>query len=159
MSTIQPLFDEYSASHQDKTNKMIHWICVPAIMISLMGLLWSIPTPSIFQQFHIGSVTFNWAMVFIIFALFYYVRLSIPLAIGMLFVVSVFLYINFLLSKSALLPLWAISLIIFAVAWVGQFWGHKIEGKKPSFLKDLQFLLIGPVWLLHFVYRKVGIGY
>ena len=46
---------------------------------------------------------------------------------------------------------------LFAVAWVGQFVGHQIEGKKPSFLKDLQFLLVGPAWLLHFVYRKVGL--
>ena len=49
------------------------------------------------------------------------------------------------------------SLIIFAVAWVGQFIGHKIEGKKPSFLEDVQFLLVGPAWLLHFIYRKVGV--
>jgi uncharacterized membrane protein YGL010W len=46
---------------------------------------------------------------------------------------------------------------LFAAAWVGQFKGHQIEGKKPSFLKDLQFLLVGPAWLLHFVYRKAGL--
>jgi uncharacterized membrane protein YGL010W len=50
-----------------------------------------------------------------------------------------------------------VHLGLFAVAWVGQFVGHQIEGKKPSFLKDLQFLLVGPAWLLHFVYRKVGL--
>jgi uncharacterized membrane protein YGL010W len=52
-----------------------------------------------------------------------------------------------------------VSLGIFVVAWIGQFIGHKIEGKKPSFLEDVQFLLIGPAWLLHFIYKKVGIGY
>jgi uncharacterized membrane protein YGL010W len=42
---------------------------------------------------------------------------------------------------------------------VGQFIGHKIEGKKPSFFKDILFLLIGPLWLLSFIYKKVGISY
>ena len=159
MSTIQPLLDEYSENHQNETNKLVHWICVPAIMISLLGLLWSIPTPEFFQQVHIGPVSLNWAMIFMLFALLYYLRLSLSLAFGMLLVGGIFLFINYLLANSGLLPLWALSLIIFAVAWIGQFWGHKVEGKKPSFLKDLQFLLIGPVWLLHFIYRTVGIGY
>ena len=55
--------------------------------------------------------------------------------------------------------LWAICLGIFVVAWIFQFIGHKIEGKKPSFFKDLQFLMIGPAWLLGFVYRKIGLKY
>ena len=56
-------------------------------------------------------------------------------------------------------PLWKTSLIIFIVAWIGQFIGHKIDGKKPSFLEDIQFLLIGPLWLLSFIYSKIGIKY
>jgi uncharacterized membrane protein YGL010W len=56
-------------------------------------------------------------------------------------------------------PLWVICIVIFIVAWIGQFYGHKIEGKKPSFLKDVQFLLIGPAWLMHFVYKRLGIPY
>ena len=53
--------------------------------------------------------------------------------------------------------LWKISLSIFIIAWIGQFIGHKIEGMKPSFLKDIQFLLIGPAWLLSFIYKKLNI--
>ena len=56
-------------------------------------------------------------------------------------------------------PVWRSALVVFVVAWIGQFIGHKIEGKKPSFLQDLQFLLIGPAWLLGFIYRKLGIRY
>ena len=159
MSRIQPLLDEYSENHRNETNKLVHWICVPAIVISLLGLLWSIPAPGFFSKIRIGNVSLNWAILFMLFALIYYIRLSVPLAIGMFIVSSLFLYIDYLLSRSGVLPLWALSLIIFAVAWVGQFWGHKIEGKRPSFLKDLQFLLIGPAWLLHFIYQKAGIAY
>ena len=57
------------------------------------------------------------------------------------------------------LELWVISLIIFALAWVFQFIGHHIEGKKPSFLQDIQFLLIGPAWLMHFIFKKLNIPY
>ena len=52
-----------------------------------------------------------------------------------------------------------LSVSIFVIAWIGQFIGHKIEGAKPSFFEDLQYLLIGPAWLLHFIYRKIGISY
>ena len=54
---------------------------------------------------------------------------------------------------------WIVFVAVFTLSWIGQFYGHKIEGKKPSFLKDLQFLLIGPIWLLHFILKKCGIRY
>jgi uncharacterized membrane protein YGL010W len=60
---------------------------------------------------------------------------------------------------SRIVVLWQVCLALFIVAWIFQFIGHKIEGKKPSFFKDLQFLLIGPAWLLSFIYQKVGIRY
>jgi uncharacterized membrane protein YGL010W len=69
------------------------------------------------------------------------------------------LYIARIINQSDVAPLWLVSVIIFVIAWIGQFYGHKIEGKKPSFLKDVQFLMIGPAWLMHFVYRKLGIPY
>jgi uncharacterized membrane protein YGL010W len=76
----------------------------------------------------------------------------------------IFLYgssylISYIEQSSELYPLWGISLVVFAVAWIGQFYGHKVEGKKPSFLKDVQFVLIGPMWLMSAVYRKLGIKY
>jgi uncharacterized membrane protein YGL010W len=57
------------------------------------------------------------------------------------------------------LPVWQTSLGLFVLAWIGQFIGHKIEGKKPSFFKDVVFLLIGPAWLMHFIYKKLDIAY
>jgi len=77
----------------------------------------------------------------------------------MLLFIAVCLYVSNALYNNPYLPLWAIAVIVFALAWVGQFYGHKVEGKKPSFLKDIQFLLIGPAWLMHFIYRRLGITY
>ena len=73
--------------------------------------------------------------------------------------VSVLMLIGVDLLAALPLPLWQTALVIFVVAWIGQFYGHKIEGKKPSFLKDVQFLLIGPLWLLSKLYGRYGITY
>ena len=67
--------------------------------------------------------------------------------------------IHLRLEMMAPWPVWQICLVVFIAAWIGQFIGHKIEGKKPSFLKDIVFLLIGPAWLLSKIYRKVGLKY
>jgi len=77
----------------------------------------------------------------------------------MAIVCTIVLWLVYLVDTTIETPLWLVCLIVFVLAWVGQFYGHKVEGKKPSFLKDLQFLLIGPAWLLGFIYRKLGIPY
>ncbi|MFP6648360.1 MAG: Mpo1-like protein [Pirellulaceae bacterium] len=148
-------FEEYGESHQNHTNKLVHWICVPAITVSLLGLLWSIPTPDFSEQ----QILLNWATLFIALVLVYYVWLSIPLAVGMLFFTSGIVGLIYLHEKHLALELWQTSVGIFVLAWIGQFIGHQVEGKKPSFFQDVQFLLIGPLWLLGFIYRRLGIKY
>ena len=56
-------------------------------------------------------------------------------------------------------PLWQSSIVVFILAWAAQFYGHRVEGQKPSFLEDLQYLMIGPAWLMSFIYDKFGIKY
>ena len=158
MRKIDALLDEYGQSHQNETNKAIHWICVPLIFLSVVGLIASIPPEPVQKMFGENPYS-NWAFVVLVLVLIYYVSLSIPLGFGMLLFGLLCLYIVRLLAQSDIAPLWAISIGIFVLAWIGQFYGHKVEGKKPSFLKDVQFLLIGPAWLMHFVYRKLGIPY
>ena len=157
MKPIQKWLDEYGESHQNPLNKKIHWVCVPAIMFSIIGLFWSIPhyyMPTLYN-----NIQLNWAMIITILILTFYVRLSLMMALGMLVIGVFILFGNLLVENYFVTPLWTISLYIFIIAWIGQFIGHKIEGKKPSFFQDLQFLLIGPAWLLSFVYDKIGIKY
>jgi uncharacterized membrane protein YGL010W len=159
MRKIDQLLEEYGESHQNSTNKAIHWICVPLIFLSIVGLVASIPSQPVQSVLGDGNPYANWAAVVLVLVLIYYVSLSIPLSIGMmLFGVLCLFAVNFLVSFTNT-PLWATSLIIFFIAWVGQFYGHKVEGKKPSFFKDIQFLLIGPAWLMHFIYKRLGIPY
>ena len=82
--------------------------------------------------------------------------LSPSLAVGFLLFSMVCLYLCGLIEQSST-PLWMVSIGLFVAAWVVQFWGHKVEGKKPSFLKDVEFLMIGPAWLLSFIYERLGI--
>lgn len=159
MRKIDALLSEYGESHQNPTNKLIHWICVPLIFLSLMGLIASLPSGILKSILGDGSIYANWAAVMLAMALIYYITLSIPLTVGMFLFALLCL---FLINEIVLLniaPLWVVSLSIFVAAWIGQFYGHKVEGKKPSFFKDIQFLMIGPAWLMHFIYKKIGIPY
>lgn len=152
MRNLNDWFSEYAVSHQNETNQAIHYICVPAIFFSILGLLMSIPATFLAGLIPGNPPLFeNWAALFLIPVLIFYFRLSV----GMGFKVSLFaglcLVGNYFISLVS--PLWLVSVIVFAMAWIGQFYGHKIEGKKPSFLKDIQFLLIGPAWVIHKIFR------
>lgn len=153
MKSIQQWLSEYGESHQNKTNKTIHWICVPIIFFSITGLLYGIKLPVVYQGHQL-----NVAMVLMVLAIIYYFSLSRTLWIGMLLFGTLCLFLDHLIEKAAFMPLWEFSLILFVLAWIGQFYGHKVEGKKPSFFKDIQFLLMGPAWLMSFIYKKLGIG-
>jgi uncharacterized membrane protein YGL010W len=157
MRKIDQLLAEYGESHQNPTNKTIHWICVPLIFFSVVGLIFSIPSDLVKSALGGDSSYANWATVAMLLLLIYYISLSVPLSIGMTFFALLCLVVAKTISVFA--PLWLVSVIIFVMAWIGQFYGHKVEGKKPSFFKDLQFLLIGPAWLMHFIYRKLDIPY
>jgi len=160
MRKIDKLLQEYAESHQNKTNKLIHWICVPLIFFSIVGLIWSIPNSLIINFLGEGSRVFlNWAAIALLLVLIYYLSLSFPIFIGMMIFSLICLFVVDFISQVNILPVWAISLIIFVLAWIGQFYGHEVEGKKPSFFKDLQFLLIGPAWVIHYFYKKLGIPY
>lgn len=149
--SINTWLDEYAESHQNKINKSIHWICVPLITFTLLGLLSLI-------SYDFKTYNIDLASILIAIAIIFYIRLSKNLAIGMLIFSTICIFI---LSKlKTVIPgsnLINLYILVFIISWIGQFIGHKIEGKKPSFIKDIQFLLIGPVWLLSFIYKKLNI--
>lgn len=151
--SMQTFFDEYAESHQNPLNKAIHWVCVPLIVFSLIGLFMSIPFP-----FYEKSYFANWSFVVYIASMLFYWRYSQNIFLGLAIVFALFIWINWQIYLQGW-PLLPVCASIFILSWIGQFYGHKVEGKKPSFLKDLQFLLVGPAWLLHFIYRKRGISY
>jgi uncharacterized membrane protein YGL010W len=153
MKSIQQWLAEYGESHKNETNKTIHWICVPMIFFSVVGLLYGVKLP-----WTVAGIQLNLAMIIMALVIIYYISLSKTLWIGMVLFGVLCLWICNLIERSGLIQLWLFCLITFTLAWIGQFYGHKVEGKKPSFLKDIQFLMIGPAWLMSFIYKKIGIG-
>ncbi len=139
---IDRLLDQYSESHLNHTNELIHLVCVPLIVFSLLGLVWWIHPLA--------------ALAVSLAALAYYFQLSRPFALGMLAMTAVMLGLLHAMPPLTVLP---VSITVFVLAWIGQFIGHKIEGKKPSFFDDLRFLLIGPLFVLGFLYRRLRVAY
>ncbi len=156
---MQEWLDAYGESHQNPTNKLFHWICVPVIFVTLLGLLSHIPFPIDALAGTGWDPYIHFGTVLVVFGLFFYLRLSLVMMLGMLLVSAAALYIVKLVNLNWTQQAWIIYVAAFFLAWVGQFVGHKIEGKKPSFIDDLKFLMIGPAWLLSFVMRQVGIRY
>ncbi len=156
MQSVESLLTEYGDSHQNAWNKLIHWICVPTIVWTVVALLWSIPFPAALQS---EVIPVNWATIALVLAQIYYFRLSFKLGLGLLLYNVLMLWLTALVEAAAPWPLWQVALLVFVLAWIGQFIGHMIEGKRPSFFKDVQFLLIGPAWLMAFIYRALGVSY
>ena len=151
---IQQLFDEYGESHRNPVNVAVHWIAVPLIFFSVVGLLASIPRIPVPYSGSVPVVNVALVVLYI-----FYIRHSLILFVGMAVFSSLCLGAAIWLDVHAPWPLWAICLVVFVLAWIAQFIGHHIEGKKPSFLKDLQFLLIGPAWLLAKFLKRLGVRY
>lgn len=153
---IQQWLDEYGESHQNKLNKRIHWFCVPQIFWTVMAAIFVIPVPSLLSDV---SPHLNWATIMIAVTILYYATLSISLTIGMT-IFSVACYAS-IVAFDAAFPgnLLIFAAIYFVALWALQFYGHEVEGKKPSFFKDVQYLMIGPAWLMSFIYKKIGLKY
>ena len=153
---IDQWLTQYSRYHQNALNKQIHFVCVPLIVLSILGILWSIPVP--LQVTRLGP-WFNAATLVVLLTTIYYTRLAPRLAIGMLILASGSLLLLGYAEHWIGIKAWQWAIPLFIFAWVGQFIGHHLEGKLPAFANDLQFLLIGPLWILADLYRRVGIFY
>ena len=137
---IDVLLAHYGERHRHPVNEFIHVLAIPAIMFSLVGLLFALHP---------------WvAYAFLALSLVYYVRLRSPV-----FLVVMVLWTALILAAvhalgGRVLP---VSAAVFVVAWIFQFIGHKVEGKKPSFFEDLQYLYVGPLFVAALGLRRLGI--
>lgn len=157
MRKVDLLFAEYSKSHRNATNKLIHWICVPLIFWAILGFISLIPAPHLCISYF-GCISMVSIITVVLITLFY-LRLSLLISIIMFALTLVSEHLIYLTNISLEKQSLFLYLSVFIVAWIFQFIGHKIEGQRPSFLKDIQFLLIGPIWLLTYILKKVGIKY
>ncbi len=154
MRTQQQFLNEYAVSHRNPANQLIHFICVPVIVFSTLGLLWLIPLGRWLGLAPETALWVNGATVLGALSGIFYLRMSVAafLAMTVWFGLSI---AGIYAIQQASLPLFWISAGLWALAWVVQIWGHKIEGAKPSFADDLVFLLIGPLFVMHKLREKL----
>lgn len=153
MRTMQSWLDSYSGDHQNPINQRLHWLCVPPIVWSVIALLWTVPVPEAYAR--PGS----WAVLVMVLAFFWYWKHSRRLAVALLVAfVALALLSALLFEQLGAANLRWLALGVFVVAWIGQFVGHQFEGRRPSFLTDLSYLLIGPAWLMEKLLRRLGFG-
>lgn len=157
---IHQHFIQFENYHQHPTNRLLQWFCIPLTAFSILGMIWAIPV-----QFHfLGKYKdfANLATIFIGIVMYYYWTLSRVLFWTMLFTLGIFSYCIVQLEyweRAGGPAFWSVCVVIFIISMVGKFIGHKIEGKKTSFMTDLKFLLIDPLWLWSKLFTKFKIPY
>jgi uncharacterized membrane protein YGL010W len=140
-ATLDALVNHYAAGHRNRRNELIHCVCVPAIVFAVLGLF--------------SAIGFGVALLAIVGALLYYRRLSDAAAAEMAIVLLVMLAVWAMIMPHHHRV--AYAAVIFVAAWIGQFIGHAYEGAKPSFFEDLQYLMIGPLYVIAVLKGKTGI--
>lgn len=136
---IDTLLAHYGSSHKNATNELIHFFAIPLIMLSIVGLMYALH-PWVAYAFMAASMV-------------YYARLSITFLVAMVVWAALLFWLITLMGDQV----WQTSLIIFIGAWIAQFIGHHLEGKKPSFFEDIQYLWVGPLFVLSKLFKKIGI--
>lgn len=136
---VDQLLAHYGESHRNPRNEVIHFVAIPLIMLSLIGLLFAIH-PWVAYGFVAASMV-------------YYARLSLAFLLAMAVLSGIGLLLVHAMGDRVL----PISAAIFVAAWIAQFVGHKIEGKKPSFFEDLQYLWVGPLFVLSHLFSRLGL--
>jgi len=149
-------FAEHTLVHTGNDRDYIHWICVPLLFLSVLGLLWSIPVPATIAAFLPG---FRWSLPAIAVALIYYARVSLPLTIGLLGFILLTLVVISQVALRAPWPVWQVCVVLFVVGWIGELVGRVLDRRVPSLGRDLVFIVIGPAWLMSKLYRRLGLRY
>jgi uncharacterized membrane protein YGL010W len=158
---IEVYFNRLNASHKNPTNRLLHFTGIPLMLLGVLGIAWAIPFPYIkFLGQYNGM--FNWASFVIAFSVYYTLKLSPNLSYAMLIILFI---LSYGISQLAALelaggpPLIWVSTGILATGVLLQYMGGNIEGNKRSFEDDKQLVLITPIWVLHFLAKRIGLKY
>lgn len=156
MRSLGKFLSDYGESHRNPVNQWVHIVCVPLILISTLGLLWLVPIGQWLSLPQDVAPWVNGATLLGVLSGVLYLRLSPWVFLLMVGWFALSLWVIQSVLNAGWSLLW-ISVVVWVAAWIGQVWGHKVEGKKPSFIEDLVFLLIGPVFVSIEFAAKLGL--
>ncbi len=159
MNQLYDWLESYRLSHRHPVNYRIHFIGIPIIYFSLLACLSGIPSLSLHKLLSSSYSGYaHFGTLLVPFLLLFYLRLSVAIMLGMTFFSLICLIVINLLEKAGI-SAWILGIPGFVIGWVSLFFGHYLEGNRPSFLKDLKNLLIAPAWWLTILYKKMGIRF
>ncbi len=155
MSLAEQWLEEYSKTRPGYRLTPLKWLSVLLLVAGVVSLLSTVPTPAAFEP---SDDVLNWGTIFVMAAIVYYFIVSIRLAIGTVpFVAGVVAAVTWFDRLDT--PLWIVGSGLLALGLIGQMLEHVRHGRQPPFVRELQLLMIGPLWLVAVVYRRLGIPY
>lgn len=143
----------YEQNQQGARWRPLYWLATQLLVLGLIGLLWALPVPQTLTSI---SPLLNWGSLFLMASLIYYFIISLPLAIGMLpVIIAIFSFELWLASIDRWSRPGAAALTLVGV--VGLYFAHRGQGGLRAVFRDIQLLMIAPLWLMSRLYRKFGI--
>jgi uncharacterized membrane protein YGL010W len=154
-ATVDEWADQFGRLRASAPSALSAWLGIPIVITALIGLLWAIPVPDILTD---ASPVINAATLFIMASFVYYCILSIPLAIGgLLFLISAAIPSAWLDQTEQ--PLWPVAAGVFVIAFAWQLTETRRATGRLLVLRNLQYVMLGPIWLLRGLYRRAGLRY
>jgi len=149
--------------YQHPVNRLIQYTALPVFSFAVLGLVWMIPFPEIGFLKKYGYDTFlNWGSFFIAGFIYYYLRLATTLSYAMLLTVGILSFfivrLEYIEQAGGPSVWWVCALLLFA-SFLALYLGKRMEENPVSFSSFLRLLALGPIWLWHFVFKKLNIPY
>jgi len=154
-ATLDDWADRYGQLHPEGACSAAAWLSITVLVASLLGLLGSLPVPAPLQA---QQLVINWATMLLMAAFVYYCMLSLRIAVAGLVYLAAAATPGIWLELRGL-PVWPLALGTFIPAFVWQLEMTRRATGRVRVLRNLQYLMLGPVWLLRAVFRRAGLAY
>lgn len=133
-------FNDYHEYHRTAGNQFCHYIGVPTIVFSLLGMLSMVTFGN--DEMKAMLIRPDLGMALLLFGVGFYLYIDWKIALPF----TLALFGMYFLGR-AVSSFWTL-LAIQAGGWVVQYIGHlHYEKKSPAFYKNLTHLFIGPIWV------------
>ncbi len=155
MNDTDTWLERYGAHRENLAAPGIYWLSVPLVVLGTVGLLWSLPVPPEFLEI---SPLLNWGSAFLMAATVYYFILSLALAIGLLpLIMGIAVFEMWLAQSDYSMLRVSASFVVAGLLGIG--FAQRNKRSLAAIVEDLQTIMLGPVWLLSIIYRRLGIPY
>ncbi|WP_233632659.1 hypothetical protein [Parapedobacter sp. ISTM3] len=160
---VDTYFEVLDKAYQHPTNRIIQWVAIPLFSFAVLGMVWMVPFPEIaFLKKHGYDMFLNWGSFFIAAMIYYYLRLAPTLSYAALLTVGVFSFFIVQLEyveQAGGPAVWLVCAVLLLIALAALSVGKSMERTQAPFHTFWRLLVLGPIWLWHFVFRKLNIPY